>query len=72
MMIDRRSCHTVAVMAVSLSLVTADVAANVLEEVVVIARRVEASMQEVPVAVSAWNAEALSAASVYRLENLNE
>lgn len=50
---------------------TTGLAAQQLEEVVVIARRVEASLQQVPVAVSVWSEKALVDANIYRLENLN-
>ncbi len=45
--------------------------AQELEEVLVIAQRVEASLQEVPIAVTAWNAESLRNAALFQLENLN-
>lgn len=45
--------------------------AQQLEEVLVSARKVEETLQEVPVSVSVWNAKALKQASIYALDDLN-
>lgn len=45
--------------------------AQQLEEVIVSARKIEETLQDVPVAVSAWNKEALRQSSIYALDDLN-